>query len=181
MKNQKIILLFLIVMILSINKLPWTGFIKLAMADSSVTENENRSYRNFSTAPSYIKIKLKDSGQEVTLILENGDFLSFYAEKQGFTINQSGKFNNSSNFKQFVENDYIPMMIKNQNKVFDIELKDIANFFAKTHGGSSEEAMNYLRSQIVKTPLSLSDLQVNSEKEMIERYFDFQWENRSGL
>lgn len=150
----------------------------ITMKNAGKVKGAEAKYRNISTAPSYIKIKFKDPGSDevFNMIVENTDMVFYLANKRGLEMIQK----DSEAFKKFAESDYVNYMVENEGKLLDFDIDDFISFVSKSRFGNRKSAETYLKSLIFGAPLTLKQLNVNNEKELIEKYFVFNSDKSQG-
>lgn len=155
---------------------------KVAMQKNNRFKQKELIYKNISTAPSYVKIKFKSLKTEkiLNMIVENGHLASYLANKNGLKMDKLGRFKDMKAYLKFIETDYVRYMIENEGKVLDIDIDNFKKFVGKTCFGEEKAAEKYLNTFIFIESLNLNDLNVNNEKELIDKYLDFDSERGSG-
>ena len=124
--------------------------------------NEDR-YKNSSTAQSCIKVILLDhkTGDTVNAIFGNEEFARLIAKKYGLLIDKKGRLKDQKAYIQFLNKEYLEYMLKNGDKPIDIDM-DI-------------EKLKKSSKYIFDRPVTFEQLNINSEQELLEKYFDFDY------
>lgn len=135
-------------------------------APKKTVTNEDR-YRNLSTAQSCIKVVLIDTktGQNTNAIFGNEEFARLLAEKRGLLIDKQGRFEDQKAYIRFLNEDYANYMIKNDGKVIDAGI-DIKKY---------NSILTFSR------PMTLEELNIKDEGELLKKYFDFDYKKGSGM
>lgn len=117
-------------------------------------------YANTSTAPTFIKVQLKDTNikKERNLILENSLFANFIADKHGVPPN---------GLQNFVTNTYVPFMEAHEDRVLDISLSEFTQWLAKKHKLDEQQARRYVQQQSFDAALTLSELGFEDRDELL--------------
>lgn len=131
-----------------------------------VSSQKMEMYRNVSTAPSYIKLQIKDVRTDTisVMVLENLVFARFLAHERGIK---------KEKIADFFGREYVEFMLKNAEKPIDVDMGKFADFLAINRVGSKSAAAKYLKSISYGEPMSLQKLGVRTEDELIEKYFQF--------
>jgi len=143
---------------------------------SFIMASTQSPYSQFSSAPNYIKITVRDSSTQKTinLVVTNPDFAMFLASESGLETDTYGRFKDTEALEVFLDKTYVPYMEKHGRSILDINLENFGIFFAKSYFlGSSKEPVEYLDRFIFNQPLTFQDLDVQDEDELIEKMFDF--------
>ncbi len=149
--------------------------VAVAVCDGSPLRSENsrmtlsqkiEMYRNTSTAPSFVKIKINDARSKkiLNMVVENDRLAGFMASEHRVP---------EENLAKFYECDYVEWMLKNHDKPLDLDIEKFENYLAETTFGSKSVTKEYLRKAIFEAPMTFHELQVQSEEELIEKYFSF--------
>lgn len=123
-------------------------------------------YKNNSTAPSAIKIQLKDkkTGQITNAVVRNDDFASFLEREQGLSLK-----------------DYVDYMVRNDGKPLEIDLAKFKKSLGKRWLGKASLGEKYFREYVnFETPMNFGQLNLASEEQFIQKYFDFNYTKGSG-
>jgi len=133
---------------------------QLRLESSDMSSSQRiEMYGNLSTAPSYIKIKIRDATSKKTLnlVVENPELAGFMESEHIVT----GAC------------DYIEWMLRHENTSLDLNLTKFEDYLARKKFGSRSAAMTYLRQSIYEAPMTFQQLNVRDEDELIGKYFYF--------
>lgn len=125
-------------------------------------------YKNISTVPSAIKIQLKDTeiGQTISAVVRNDDLFVFLIEEK------------------MVKNpeDYIKFLISSESKPLEINLSNFEKILGKRWcRGKSSLGEKYFKEHVsFEVPMTFEQLDIKSEEELLEKYFDFNDTKGSG-
>ncbi len=138
---------------------------------------ESKRYGIFTTRVNYIKIQVRDTatGKILNVIADNTDFSIFLAIEHGLKTDKSGKFIDNNAYIKYRESTYVDHMTKNEGKLFEFDLLAFENLVSKIHFGREKVPKENLENYILifDQPLSFEQLGVKTEKELLEKYFDF--------
>ncbi|MFH1231476.1 MAG: hypothetical protein V1709_08290 [Planctomycetota bacterium] len=129
-------------------------------------QNQDR-YKNNSTAPSAIKIQLRDkkTGQVLNAVVRNDDFSQFYRGELKLT-----------------QEEYVNSMIKNDDSPLEINLDKFKKALGKRWLGKVVSGEAYLNKYVIyESPMTFQQLEVNNETELINKYFDFDQKKGRGI
>lgn len=125
-------------------------------------------YKNISTVPSAIKIQLKDAkiGQTIDVVVRNDDLFVFLIEEK--------MVNNPE--------DYIRFLISSESKPLEINLSNFEIILGKRWcRGKSSLGEKYFKEHVsFEVPMTFGQLGIQSEEELLEKYFDFNYTKGSG-
>ena len=113
-------------------------------------------YKNLSTAPSYVKIKVRDEGKIINVIWDNTDLFTYFLEKG-----------------MGDEEEYVDYMINHEETVFEIDINDYADFVGKKRFGNKKSGRRYVNKFIFEQPLNLGSLGVSNRNKLLNKYFNF--------
>lgn len=132
-------------------------------------------YRNTSTAGSYIKIVLKDfmTEERLNIVIINTVFIDFLAKEEGIEVyDKKGRFIiNSEEYNKFVNDKYIMYMSKNIGKEIVVSVNNFKKFIGD----------KCLKECVYDSPMKLNELEVEDEKQVLDKYFDFNYKEGSGM
>jgi hypothetical protein len=123
-------------------------------------------YSNISSAPSYIKVSLRDvnTNKLFKMIARNDDLASFFAEEKRVPLNM-----------------YADFMTQNEGKILDIDMPKFEKFIGRIRFGDESRGKTYLSDLVFEKAMSFEQLGVESEKELIEKYFDYDYTTGLGV
>lgn len=127
---------------------------------------------NITSSPSYIKFKLKDyeTGQIINVLLENSELAYYLA---GARYDKDGRISLPNNFDSFIENEYIPFLVKNEGGTKELSISDFPKNSAVKIQYDEKSIKEFLNQYVYPRALTLGELKVNSEEELINTYFTF--------
>jgi len=136
-------------------------------------ESREDAFRNFSTAPNYIKIQIEDleSGQRRWIVFESMQFSILLIDQWSNFVGKDmprTKETYTAFIRQRVEE--LPI---------EMSLSAFADILAKQFG-SEDEARKYLERYSFERPYSLGELGFTSEAELIHAYFGFDQKHGRG-
>ena len=147
--------------------------------DKSEKTSGDITGKRFASCENYIKIKIKDigTGKSLNMIIDNYILASFMAAKHGFKIDKLGRFIDVEAARHFIENDYVRYMINMKDETIEINLSDLEKFIgrAPVGEGAYKDLKKYIYEHyilIFENPMSFDELGVNSEEELIKKFFD---------
>jgi len=142
------------------------------------------SYKNVSTAPSFLKFKINDKAKNDSFIVvvENSDLAMLLA---GTELSKGGFFKGPKmympeNFREFVEGKYLKFLIENEGGTQAVSINEFPKNKKSKIEVADEELIKFLYANEVKNILSLDELGVSSEKELIYKCFDYNYEENYG-
>lgn len=124
------------------------------------------TYENFSTAPAYIRVRIRNSGsdQTATMILENTDLAGFMSRKQGMT-----------------HQGYVDFMLKNGDTPLDLDIPEFETYLTGSRFRSMAVTRKHLAAMTCsEPPMTLQDLNVQTKEELVTKYFLFDERTQSG-
>lgn len=170
--NKRIFLLSLLINFITLNPgICSENFtergVEMSMLSKNV-KNEDR-YKNLSTAQSCITVTLKDAdtGKSLKIIIGNEQFARLLAKQRGVSVGKMQVKSNQEAYLHFLNEQYVPYMLENEGKVIDL-------------GMNLQQIKKSTPSLIYKIPLTFEQLNVSSEQELIEKFFDFNIAKESG-
>ena len=123
------------------------------------------AFRNVTSSPSALKIQLLDpkTHKTTSLIIPSNELPQALAIKKGLKFDKLGRFKDQTAYQNFLENDYFKFMEENYGKpmALDIDLVQYKNL-------------------LFERPLSLQDLSVGNEIELVNKFFKFDFDEGSG-
>lgn len=145
----------------------------------TIKKNINKSVRNIDryknnlfSMTSFIKLKLKDknTGRLINIVLPNLLFADYLALQKGLNRDKIGRFKSTADYVKFKQNDYVNFMVDSENESIQINLPDFELFVGK----------KYFNSIVFDKHLTFELLEVNSENELLEKYFVFDYSKGQG-
>lgn len=148
--------------------------VKMRSNGSNMTLSQRiEMYRNVSTAPSYVKIKISDAKHNkiLNMVVENTALAGFIASERGIS---------KSDLEKFYKNDYVKLMLKSDSKLLDLDIEKFEDYLAKIKFGSKIAARKYLQEASFDAPMTFRELEVMGEDELIRKYFFFEQNTKIG-
>ena len=145
-------------------------------------EKTNRisSYRNISSAPSYLKFKIRDD-EIFIVVLDNGELASFLGgseyKKKVFLPPEHYL---PANFSDFVKNEYLSFLIDKEGGKKEVKFKDFPINPSSMKKINEKEIKDFLNRFRCDSEMSLKDLGATSSDEMIKKYFNYNEKTQSG-
>lgn len=133
------------------------SFPSFAEMDNTMCKSQ---YNNFSTAPSAIKLKIKDagSGQVMNVVLRNDDYYIYTKLDKGVL-----------NGKQYIE-----YMTELDGHVHSVDLKKLKEMLRLRWYTIKKNSDGFFEQDIAfERAMTLDELGVKDKKALIETYFDF--------
>lgn len=136
---------------------------------SKTVSNEDRFKNRNSARGSYIKVILIDqkTGKLINAIFPNSDFSNLYAKSTGFEYDEKNyRFKNWKAVEEFIDKNYVNFMRQHEEKSIDVNPGE--GFFEKPSP------------LIFEKPMMFEELDVTNEREMLDKYFNFNYSTGSG-
>jgi len=170
--EHKIFLMLIIFCAIGINSACFSGEIALQNPQEGADMNSVKKtvqdidrYKNVSTAPSAIMIKLQDKNIDKTInvIVRNDEFYNFLITEKVVKDYEG----------------YVSFMSNAKGKPIQIDLN---NFKRLIGSGKAQLGEKYLKEYMIfAEPMSFEHLDVANEKELLNKYFDFDYSKGSGM
>lgn len=143
------------------------SFPSFAEMDNTMCKSQ---YNNFSTAPSAIKLKIKDagSGQVMNVVLRNDDYYIYTKLDKGVL-----------NGKQYIE-----YMTELDGQVHSVDLRKLKEVLrSRRLGNVNDEKIEafFTRNIAFERAMLLDELGVKDKKALIETYFNIAFSKKYGL
>ena len=149
------------------------------MNSNKKIRKETDRYKIFITGANYIKITVKDTvtGKILNMIVDNTDFASFIASERGLRTDKVRRFIDNEAYVKFRDKEYVEYMRENEGKISEINLNNFEKFIGI---GKEKAGKKAVEGCIFDQPMTLDQLGVRNESELIEKYFTFNEESGEG-
>ena len=143
------------------------GMKEPAMHSSTIPPNEAWSFKHVSSAPYYLDIKIRDpeSGKIVKAVVENSDLADFL-------LFHTGRQTDAATARHFYERGFFDYMVNHYGQILDLNLNTFTQHVSRRRFQNEGIARRLIASFLYEQPLSLTDLGVRNEQELLTTYFN---------